>query len=525
MRITGLGHAGMFIETVGGNIICDPVLGPSFYGSWFPFPDNRGLDWERFGREADFLWISHRHRDHFDPRLLERYIRKDIEVLLPEYPTDDLEKDIRALGYTNITYAPAGQVIQRGELKMMITPLRAPSDGPIGDSSLSVDDGTGSMLNQNDSHPLDLEKLLDFGKPDAYFTQVSGAIWWPMVYDLPLDAKQNFARLKREAQNKRAMYYIEKVDAPHVFPMAGPPMFLRDDLFDFNGLGKNGESIFTDQKQFLAHMKELAPQYDGQLFIPGTVVTIDGGEVTSEQTLYTEAEIAHIFDEKWEYLEEQRASRQQEIRDEEASRAEVIPPAEMLEAIKTWWEPLLKKSRTIRLGVGGCVRFRIGELDMVVDFPRAKVREYAGEECVYWYTIPADLVSTNIVDHEIDWSNSIFLSMQFSVGRSGKFNEFLTTFLKCLSVDRIEYVENWYQEQTDQTEDTEIGDWVVQRRCPHLRADLTRTGTVDEDGILTCSMHDWKWDLKTGRCLSTAGHPIRSSKIDEVTDPVLQEAS
>mgnify|MGYP002040517146 FL=1 len=247
--------------------------------------------------------------------------------------------------------------------------------------------------------------------------------------------------------------------------------------------------------------------------------------MSTEQTLYTEAELSHIFDEKWDYLEEQRASRQQEILDEEASRAEVLPAAEMLEELKTWWEPLLKKSRTIRLGVGGCVRFRIGDLDMVVDFPRAKVREYAGEECIYWYTIPADLVSTNIRDHEIDWSNSIFLSMQFQVGRSGKFNEFLTTFLKCLSVDRIEYVENWYQEQTDQTEDAEIGDWVVQRRCPHLRADLTKTGKVDEDGILTCSMHDWKWDLKTGRCLSTSGHPIRSTKIDEVSDAVLSEAS
>ena len=84
MRITGLGHAGMFIETTGGSILCDPVIGPSFFGSWFPFPDNRGLDWERFGA-ADFLYISHRHRDHFDPRLLERYIRKDIEVLLPAF--------------------------------------------------------------------------------------------------------------------------------------------------------------------------------------------------------------------------------------------------------------------------------------------------------------------------------------------------------------------------------------------------------------------------------------------------------
>ena len=33
------------------------------------------------------------------------------------------------------------------------------------------------------------------------------------------------------------MYYIEKVDAEHVFPMAGPPMFLRDELFRYNGHG------------------------------------------------------------------------------------------------------------------------------------------------------------------------------------------------------------------------------------------------------------------------------------------------
>ena len=39
MRVTGLGHAGMFIETTGGSILCDPVIGPSFFGSWFPFPD------------------------------------------------------------------------------------------------------------------------------------------------------------------------------------------------------------------------------------------------------------------------------------------------------------------------------------------------------------------------------------------------------------------------------------------------------------------------------------------------------
>ena len=214
-------------------------------------------------------------------------------------------------------------------LKIMVTPLRAPSDGPIGDSSLSVDDGTASILNQNDSHPLDLEKLLSFSKPDAYFTQVSGAIWWPMVYDLPLDAKQHFAQLKRDAQNKRAMYYIDKVDAPHVFPMAGPPMFLREELFRFNGVGAEGESIFTDQRQFLAHMREERPTQKGYEFVPGTQVDVVGGTVEVTQTLYTDAEIDHIFDEKWEYLAEQRDSRQDEVRAEIATRAAVLPPDEM----------------------------------------------------------------------------------------------------------------------------------------------------------------------------------------------------
>ncbi|SFS04820.1 UDP-MurNAc hydroxylase [Microbacterium sp. cf046] len=513
MRITGLGHAGMFIETRGGSILCDPVIGPTFFGSWFPFPDNRGLDWEKFG-DADFLYVSHRHRDHFDPALMHRYVPKDIKVLLPEYPTEDLENDLRSLGYENIIHTQAGVPLEFGDLKVMVTPLRAPSDGPIGDSSLSVDDGTASILNQNDSHPLDLEKLLGFSHPQAYFTQVSGAIWWPMVYDLPQDAKQNFARLKRDAQNKRAMYYIEKVDAEHVFPMAGPPMFLREELFRYNGLGLDNDAIFTDQREFLDHMKELRPQQKGYLYLPGTVVDLNDGEISVTQSLYSDDEIEHIFGSKWDYLAEQRDSRQDEIVAEEASRAAVLPPDEMLAALKEWWEPLLRRGRIFREGVGGPVRYTIGDLDMVVDFPKAKLREYAGEETSYWFTIPADLVSTNIRDHEIDWSNSIFLSMQFQAGRVGKFNEFIYTFMKCLSRDRIEYVENWYAEQSDVSEDVQLEEWVVQRRCPHLRADLSKTGKI-EAGVLTCSLHDWKWDLASGKCLTTQGHPIRSHNVED----------
>lgn len=55
MRITDFGHAGMFIETAGGSTLCDPVVKPSFFGSWFVFPDNRaGHPGPRF-REASII--------------------------------------------------------------------------------------------------------------------------------------------------------------------------------------------------------------------------------------------------------------------------------------------------------------------------------------------------------------------------------------------------------------------------------------------------------------------------------------
>jgi UDP-MurNAc hydroxylase len=522
MRVTGLGHAGLFIETRGGTILADPWVYPAYFGSWIPFPDNRHLDWEKYG-QADYLYVSHRHADHFDPRLLTEVVSKDIAVLLPEYPTDDLERDLRGLGFHNIIYTKAGVPMDLGGVRIMITPLKGPGDGPIGDSSLSVDDGTGVILDQNDAHPLNLDALLSFGAVDAYFTQYSGAIWWPMVYDLPLMSKQHFAELKREAQTKRAMFYLDKIGAPHVFPLAGPPCFLDDDLFDYNGTGRNGESIFTDQAEFIRELEATRSDMTGHMFLPGTVVDINDGQVTVTQELYSEEEIAEIFENKWEYLARQRDERQAELVEERDSRAEPMDSEELFQALKGWWEPLMKRAPTLCQGIGHMVKFTIGDLQLIVDFPNAEVRRFTDEQPRYWFTVPADLVATNVEKHEVDWSNSIFLSMRFQVGRIGKFNEYLYIFFKCLSEQRIDYVENWYQQVGDTGDDVEIDGWYVQRRCPHLRADLTKTATI-EGNILTCSMHDWKFNLETGMCLTSQGHPIRARRVTPQESSVPQTA-
>lgn len=507
MRITGLGHAGLYIETAAASVLCDPWVNPAFFGSWFPFPDNSELHWDDLG-QADYLYISHLHRDHFDAALLRRHVRKDATVLLPDYPTDELERELRTLGFTEFLRTESGVPVERDGLRIMITALTGPSDGPIGDSALSLDDGRTVLLNQNDAHPLDIEQLREFGDVHAYFTQFSGAIWWPMVYDLPEGAKREFAQRKRAGQADRALRYIDAVDAAQVFPTAGPPCFLDEELFALNGHGIDGESIFTDQVEFLDELRAARPQVSAHLLLPGTVVEFDGAQCTLAHERHTDIEIRHIFGEKAAYLREMQRRKQPELAAERASRTAV--PADLLDQLKAWWEPLLKRAGNLCEGVGGPVRLDAGDLSIVVDFPAREVRHYAGESCRYRLSTTADLVATNVARREVDWSNSLFLSCRFTARRVGQYNEYVYTFFKCLSEERIDYVENWYDERNDDGQDIELDGWRMQRRCPHLRADLGKFGSV-ENGVLTCALHGWRFDLATGRCLTSGGHEIRAT--------------
>jgi UDP-MurNAc hydroxylase len=167
MQITCLGHAGMHIETRHGTILCDPWKNPAYFDSWFVFPDNSGLDWDHFG-QVDYLYVSHLHKDHFDPELLTRHVSKDATVLLPDFPVPDLRDQLERLGFTRFQVLRGGQVVERDGLRLMVQALISPTDGPLGDSALAVDDGTARILNQNDARPTDLDQLRSFGHSDVH---------------------------------------------------------------------------------------------------------------------------------------------------------------------------------------------------------------------------------------------------------------------------------------------------------------------------------------------------------------------
>ena len=528
MRITGTGHASMRIDTAAGSILCDPWVNPAYFASWFPFPDNSQLDWEALG-DCDYLYVSHLHRDHFDAEHLKRFVSKKATVLLPEYPTSELEDELRELGFTSFLRTVTNEVVELdGGLKVMIQALTSPTDGPIGDSSLWVEHDGVRLLNQNDARPTDLQIFADLGHVHAHLLQFSGAIWYPMVYELPQAAKTAFGKQKRERQFDRTWRYIDDLKASYVFPIAGPPCFLDDALWQFNDIFGDEGNIFPDQSVFLSEYAKVGGT-NGVVLLPGSTAELSATDCAVEHPV---ADLAEFFANKEQHLKEY-AQRQRPVI-EAAKASWSHPEVDVLGQLKARVEPLLEESVYLAKGVGGPVRMDLLDVpaasgeqgpvieSIVVDFPGKEVRHYADEKVRYRFRMERRLVEHLLFIGEVDWVNSLFLSCRFSAARVGQYNEFVYAFFKCLSEERLQYAEGWYDEheRTVDAEDITLTDpatgtsWDIQRRCPHLKADLTRFGIVD-DGTLTCQLHGWKFDLESGRCLTSTGHQLRAHRTQE----------
>ncbi len=510
MQITFLGQAGLFVETRGVSILCDPWFNPSFFGSWYPFPANDGIDPERIGHPT-FLYVSHLHHDHFDPRFLRDHVDKDTTVLLPAYPLDDLKKALHGLGFERFIESVDLEPFQAGPLTLTIHALVAPTDGPIGDSALLIDDGEVRVLNMNDSRPPEPDLLLAGGPLDAAFLQFSGAIWYPMVYDYPDNAQQVLGHKKRVAQSARALRYVEVLDPAFVVPSAGPPCFLDPDLFEFNDLHGNEWNTFPDQPTFLDYMAEHGRD-GGRLMLPGSVADVGKGRFDVTHPV----DPAPIFADKRAYLEAYQARKAPVIAAERA--AWKGPRVDLLPELKAWWDPLLEQADMICAGIDQPVLVDVGDERIVIDFATREVRRpLEDEDPRYQFFVERELVDHLVREHVEDWVNELFLSMRFRARRRGPYNDYVYTWFKCLNVERLQYAEGFYAEHGPTQGTFEFAGYDVQRRCPHMKADLTRFAS-EEDGVMTCALHGWQWELATGTCITSDGHPLYARPIGARAD-------
>jgi len=508
MRVTFLGHAGLFVETRGGSVLCDPWFTPAYFGSWFPFPRNDRLETRAFV-SPDYLYVSHLHRDHFDPDFLQHVDRR-ARVLLPEFHVPFLEDGLRALGFDEFVRTRHATPVDLDGLEVTVFAMTAPADGPLGDSAIVIADSSARLLNQNDARPGDPAEIEALGPFDAHFLQFSGASWFPVAYDFSEAERSRLATEKRRNGMDRAERYVAMMRAKHVFPTAGPPCFLDGDLWSLNDFDRDDDNIFPDQTVFLDQLH--AGGVDAHLVVPGTEVQLDGGTATVTHPL-PDADVTEPFRDKRAYLQQYRSDWKPWLDAERESWAH--REHDVLAELRAWFEPLLADAPLTRSGIGGNVLLHLDDIAIVIDFVSGEVHEWNGEELVYRLDVDRALVEACIERSLDDWVNSLLLSCRFRAHRRGPFNEYVHTFFKSLSPERMAYVETCYRERLRRDETFERDGWRLQRRCPHRQADLSRFGTID-DGRLHCSVHDWQWDLVTGRCLTSDGHELHCEWVGDV---------
>ena len=210
---------------------------------------------------------------------LREKMNKDTTVLIPGYPTRELERILRSYGFYNIVRTVDGEELALGpNLKIAIHVETSITDGPGGDSAIVISDGTGRLVNQNDCRTNDLLALRNHGPVDLHWLQYSGAIWYPMVYQETPERMRELIDAKVDSQFSRAMRYVETIGARAVVPSAGPPAFLDPELFQFNVIDGDELSIFPDQRVFMRQLADAG--HVGVLAIPGTAIDLSTDGIT-----------------------------------------------------------------------------------------------------------------------------------------------------------------------------------------------------------------------------------------------------
>lgn len=143
LRFTVIGHAGLYVERDGTDLLVDPWLfGSCYWRSWWHYPpiDQVEPQW----LTPRFVYLSHHHFDHFHYPSLRR-ISREAHVLVPRFGVDVMQEELARLGFPHVTELPHGVPMDiGGGLE-----VRAYQYG-VDDTALVVSDGTVTIADLND---------------------------------------------------------------------------------------------------------------------------------------------------------------------------------------------------------------------------------------------------------------------------------------------------------------------------------------------------------------------------------------
>jgi UDP-MurNAc hydroxylase len=502
-KLTYIGHAGWLVEAPDFRCLCDPWFNPAgaFFSQWLPFPDNAGLLKPELLKNLDFVYVSHAHEDHFDPMVLGQ-IEKDTNILIPRFKDPILRSSLKKLGFTNIT-----EMTRDDEWSTKnITARIIEDDGYLDqDSCLVLDDGNNKILNLNDCH-MDFSTIEKYvGSVEVLLLQATSAIWWPCAYDYVDEELKQKCRQKRNNAVRRAVSYAKTLNAKLTIPNAGPPFFRDRSLHHWNETRRHDDNPFI-----LADDAALLMQKEGltaHALVPGDSISVGHQiEVHRDREKHT-AIYEHLSD----YIREYTSRVQDKY---PVSPRTPTEHTDMVQKFKKCVQDICSHSHIYAPLLTFWVLFDFDGVEKVaVNFSKKS------DECIVPYTdslLPeinyqfvlcphsmCELLNGRHIDFE-----RFFLGTNFKCHRDPDvYNEVLFTLLKNFDLQRLLISEKIYAERKELLNETFQLDhngktYEVQRHCPHMLADLQRSGYINEQGNLVCALHGWEFQLESGNCLN-----------------------
>jgi len=509
MQITYLGHAGFLLETEKALVVTDPWLSPegAFDSAWFQFPCNHHIGpWLREKLESSskslFVYVSHEHRDHFDPEFLKTLPLAKINFLVPRFQRPALREHLGKLRPNSLISCTHGQIvaIPGGTVRLFLD-----DSGLNRDSAILVKADGHSFLDLNDCKLYDQVASIRAEEcPISVLTcQFSGATWHPTCYDYEPHEYERISRLKLLGKFEMVARAIEAVQPSAYLPSAGPACFLDPELLHLNFEPVN---IFPRTPQFISFLRRRLsiPELLTPEMMPGDVLDSTnwelhpvGRERVSEQSFRC-------------YIETYAAQYRHLFVDRQVPCGQLLRDSLMIQL----QENLQRKVDALTMADQIRVPLYFGFLDITgellrIDFPDRKIeRVFAIREPDFYSIKAPSWQIARILDGAMTWEE---FALTFRMRLNRKPDVYQTLIQGFLLMEPEDM--NWFCERLLSIErrgkriTVEAGGnrYSIDRFCPHQGADLSQ-GWLAERGLWTCPRHRWQFDLdKGGQCLTSNG--------------------
>ena len=477
--MTFLGHAGMYVETEGGTRALRPVVHARLLRVVVPVPAQRRARPGRVlvarttstSRTCTTTTSTRRGSPSTSTRAAT--------VLLPGVrarPPRAGAARPRLHASSSTPSTPSRS--QLGALEVAILAMTAPADGPAGDSAL--------VLARLDRPAPEPERRPAPRPPRARGARpVRRALHPVLRRDLVPDGLRLPARREapRSASASGPTRWSGRCTtcatshAPHVFPVAGSAVLPRRRPVRVQRPRRRPGQHLPGPDRVPRRARSGAGSPAASCSCPGRVATLVDGGCTVEQPAGRRVAGRDL---RRQARRDRAVPRRLARRGSSAERASWPRASRSTSsrALREWWEPLLDVAPLTRAGVGGAVLLHLGDVGVLIDFPAGTVREWAGEPVVYRIDTDRALVESCIERHVEDWVNELFLSCRFRAHRDGSVQRVRLHVLQ-VPLARADGVLRGPLREPGPSRSDEMfrcGDYLVQKRCPHLRADLERFG-------------------------------------------------